>query len=298
MTPFGGISLIVHIMINTYCKLAKKKFLEVMPFVIIIGLTLLFFRSVKSSISRSIEADNNLAYVKEIVYPCKSIIQDNSEKKIILRVDDIQAYSFRESSISIIRDAQKYNMKLVLGIIPVNILEDGEVVKKIKQNKCNLELALHGWDHMAPQADGSFEFESIGKNEALVKIREGKKTLEKISDKQVLTFIPPGNRISLDAKKALNEEGIKYLSGDDDTNSDYGMSVATFDFLANKLIENEEVLKKCDSRFDQKKICVIVVHPQDYMTDDKIDPEKYRKFTDLLTELRNRNVYSTTFSEL
>jgi hypothetical protein len=295
----GGISLFAHIMIITYFRVIKKYPAIILSFLIIIGIASVNLRNGKNAVENSLKYNDppKVQGTQDVAPICVPVDQQDYKNKVILRLDDIQAFAFGEISKMMIRDAAKFNMKLTLGVIPDKILQDNFFVKMIKSHSCNLELALHGWDHSSSEENGKFEFEEMGEEEASQKIKEGKKILEEISGKPVVTFIPPGNEISDATKKILEEEGIKYLSGDDAI-GEFGMDATTYDFPNKKLIDISEVMKKCEKRFDKEKSCVIVIHPQDYLTDDKIDQEKYQQYISLLEELKNREVLSVTFSEL
>lgn len=217
--------------------------------------------------------------------------------KAILRIDDIQAYAYSDISAKMIEDAKLRNFRLVLGVIPKDFSEDKSIVRILKRNICNLELAIHGWDHGKYQAGEEYEFEDISEEEARIKIKEAETILQKISGKKPVTFIPPGNKISKGAARVLEEEGVRYLSADY-TSSEYGMTATTFDFAKNELISNDEIFRRCEESFGKNKDCVIVLHPQDYLTDEKIDPEKYAQYENLLDGLRLRGVLSITFSDL
>jgi predicted deacetylase len=292
----GGISLFAHVIIITYFRVIKKYPAMVLSFLIISSIATVSVINGRKSISNSLEY-NNAPKVLGAASLCIPVSQAESDKKIILRVDDIQAFAYQEISKMMIKDAAKYNMRLTLGVIPDKFLQDKYFDKIIKSNSCNLELAIHGWDHSSSEENGEFEFEGMGEEEAAQKIREGKKILEEVGGKPAVTFIPPGNEVSDATKKVLEEEGIRYLSGDNES-SEYGMNATTYDFPNKKLIEISEVMEACEKRFDQEKNCVIVVHPQDYLTDEMIDQEKYQQYIGLMEELRKNEVMSVTFSDL
>jgi len=264
---------------------------------VIILVTIFIFVSGFYIIHASLENDNNFDFLIKQFNRCKPVVQNYSNEKIVLRVDDVQAFAFADVSKKIIEDANKYNMKLVLGIIPKSFLEDQKTVNAIKMNQCNLEIALHGWDHTISEDNNSHEFEYLDQEEASIRINKGEKELKKIFNIKTETFIPPGNQISDGTVQAIKKSEIKYISADN-RNEKFDMSVATYNFIENKPRSNQEVLDTCDNIFKENKFCVIVIHPQDYTTNGNLDEEKYSDYLNLLGELRKRNVYSATFSEL
>jgi peptidoglycan/xylan/chitin deacetylase (PgdA/CDA1 family) len=296
MMPTGGISLFLHLLINAFYRLMKYP-RKIVPFLVIFAVASVVIIGGRAAIVNSLKDDNNLELLEEAFSVCKPVTQVHSENRVILRVDDVQADAYRTMTENMVNDAQKYNMRLVLGIIPKDLLQDKKLVRFLKKNSCNLEAALHGWSHVSDEKDNLFEFEEMSADEARVKIQDGKKILAQVFDNPVVTFIPPGNEISDDTKEVLDEEGIKYVSSGY-VGGDFDMTAGTYDFPSKSLVSNDEILKRCEAKFGEKKPCIIVMHPQDYMTDDKPDSEKYRSYIDLLNKLSNDKVYSVTFSDL
>jgi peptidoglycan/xylan/chitin deacetylase (PgdA/CDA1 family) len=296
MMPTGGISLFLHLLINVFYSLMKYP-RRIVPFLVIFAVASVVIISGRVAVVNSLKSDNNLELLEDVITSCKPVSQAYSENKVILRVDDIQANAYRVMIENMVKDAQKYNMRLVLGIIPKDFLQDKKMVRFLKKNSCNMEAALHGWSHVSDEKDDLFEFEEMGTEEARVKIQDGKKILAQVFENPVVTFIPPGNEISDETKEVLDEEGIEYVSSGY-VGGDFDMTAGTYDFPSKTLVGNDEILKRCEAKFAEKKPCIIVMHPQDYMTDDKPDSGKYRSYVDLLDILRSEKVYSVTFSDL
>jgi hypothetical protein len=71
-----------------------------------------------------------------------------------------------------------------------------------------------------------------------------------------------------------------------------------FDFQTNTTIPNEKIIFQCEEAFSQKRPCVIMTHPQEFSTDGKLDETKYKKFTDILNSLQERNVSFVRFKDI
>jgi len=67
-----------------------------------------------------------------------------------------------------------------------------------------------------------------------------------------------------------------------------------------QLIPIRNVLKNCKVSLDERNICVILIHPQDYSMEDEwaIDDIKHAEFVSLLDELKKLNAKSITFKDL
>ena len=100
----------------------------------------------------------------------------------MLRLDDVQAYSWRDISIQMIRDAYKFNAPTVAWVIPEKLADDRRMVQFLKRENCNIELAMHGWNHFGTPSETAklkyiTEFWDIGYDEARDKIIKAKNTL-------------------------------------------------------------------------------------------------------------------------
>jgi predicted deacetylase len=297
--PLGGLNFTVSLFLIFFYKPLKK----VLPFlgnnkkkredlgvsiVIIISIItfLIYFLVISFILKNSLQN-----------YKCDLIYNEVGERNVILRVDDIQAHSWFDVQYKIIEDANKKNMTLVLGVIPKIldkhlIHDDYRIYKLVQENKCNMEIALHGYTHGGD--DG--EFSNLSFDEANHLIRKGKKELKKFKT-EIITFIPPNNAISNESSNAVYFNGIKvisagYLSGQ------YGLTSSTFNSEDGKTEHYTTVLKQCEVTLMQNRTCVIVIHPQDYLTSGKIDEEKYLNYILLLEGIQDLNVTVINFRDL
>ena len=76
--------------------------------------------------------------------PIQGIVSD---KTVVLRVDDVQAYSWVETTKRMVVDAGEQGIPLSLGVIPVGLKDDVELVGFLKDQACRVEFALHGLAH-------------------------------------------------------------------------------------------------------------------------------------------------------
>ena len=55
----------------------------------------------------------------------------------------------------------------------------------------------------------------------------------------------------------------------------------------------------CEEDLELRNLCVIAIHPQDYLNDkEEIDEERYSEFLTLLNELEKRNIAFRTPREM
>jgi len=248
--------------------------------------------------SKSYKA-NNLENLETLFYgsqSCTPTASAGSDKKIILRLDDVQRGYMNKLSQQMIIDAKARNMKLVLGVIPKGILEDSELVHTIKKNACNLEIAQHGWEHSYKGDPNLPEFGLISNKEAKKRIALGLKNLRKITNEELITFIPPQNDVTDEIKKDLYDAGFKIISSGERGEFDYDQSTILEDF--NTLESVDKIMEGCNAAFQQDGKCIIMLHPQDYATNDKFDKDKYQNYLLLLKRIQQENISTVTFRDL
>ncbi len=227
----------------------------------------------------------------------------DDKKLVVLRLDDVQAYSWRDISIQMIRDAQRYNAPIVAWVIPKNLTEDHILTKFLKRENCNIEIAMHGWDHSGIGLDGAqknyiTEFGNISYLDARSRIDMGKQVLEGVSGRSIMSFIPPFNITSAEAKRAISDAWIHILSTIGTWSYDYHST--TYNFDKKRIIPATEILSSCENLFSRNGVCVIMMHPQDYAnTDETMDVEFYNKYyIAMLKNLSEMGVVFVTFEDL
>ena len=223
--------------------------------------------------------------------PCLPIKGTVSDKTVILRVDDIQPYTWQETTKHMISDAEKYGIPLTLAVIPQHIADDAILVEFLKARACTHEFALHGWDHRNGGEFGTqAEFGSLTKTEATERIVPGIKMLERITKDPVLTWVPPLNVQSEGTTEALYELGFKYLSTEGKKRFDY--DATTFNFITSSLVSPEIVAAQCEEAFRTDTICIIMLHPQDFANGLDHSEEKYNTYYIGLIELLRSKGYT------
>jgi predicted deacetylase len=221
---------------------------------------------------------------------CKDVYHQTSDRNIIIRIDDIQAYYLNNIQIRMIQDALNMNKTVSLAVIPTGLLNDKELSKFLEENRCKLEIALHGYNN------SDYEFANISYKEANNKIKEGLKILNEIEPK-VITFIPPNNEISDEGRKAVYANGIKIISSGFE-NIEAGFTMSTYDWKNKSFTDYEKVLADCNDELNKNETCIIMIHPQDYITDGKLDEEKYSQYTALLNGMNKLNATIVTFRDM
>ena len=233
--------------------------------------------------------------VKDVSYDayennCETDYHQASDRNIVLRIDDIQANYLVDVQEKMIDDALDRGKTLSLAVIPLGLNNNKAMVKFLKEKKCKLEIGLHGYEN------NDFEFSELSYGEADEKIKNGLKVLNEI-EPEVITFIPPNNEISNESKIAVYGNKIKIISSGF-YNREFGYSVSTYDWENHIFVNYREVLSECLDELEKNETCIIMMHPQDYITDGKLDNQKYQQYIQLLDNVDELNATIVTFRDL
>ena len=235
---------------------------------------------------------------EEMLVPCTPFPSVAGDKTVVLRVDDVQSFAWPSTTRAMIVDAETRNIPLTLGVIPKNFSGDTELVSFLKQRECNHEFALHGFDHASKGANEEYaEFELLEKEAALLRLSHGLEELRFVTDKDVNTWIPPLNRHSTGTQEALTELGVTRWSTEGKATWDYDAS--TFSYTTNALADTDQVIADCVTAFEDGDVCIVMLHPQDFTTDNYHDEAKYQvHYLDMIDRLLAKGYGFGTFEDV
>ena len=302
MMPTGGFTLLIHLFINAIFFVARlvgiTRTSVVLPQVALLALPLLvvlIFGAAHLVITQALAEEPTYSYFTPAAAPCpKPEPIDFERPTVVLRIDDVQAYMWRDISIRMTDDALARSMPPVLGVIPKGLSRGVALTSYLKSHRCEVEIAMHGWDHI-PVEDGSGEFAYLSTGAALEHLLRGIEALARVSA-DVVTFIPPENEISDGTIEALPMAGLPIFSSGQGRPGDYDIS--TYDFVLERLETPGYVLSHCRRLFDEGAPCIIMFHPQDYAVNGELDAEKYERYLAILDGLASEGVVAARFSDL
>lgn len=281
---------IVHIIVIVFHWIIKK---PIHSLIILLVFTFFIVWGIYTS-KTSINSDNNIKLIKNYssCFHFKHQKIDGNKKYIILRLDDIQSYYLRDLSFKILNEAIKRDMPLTLAVIPLNLLDDNEMVDFLKENSCKIEIAQHGFNNR----NDFPEFQDLPEAVADNKFKQGLKILNNISKKKIITFIPPENVYSTGSALSAKKNKFKIISWEWDALFDY--SSTTYNFDTNKLNSVDFIINQCKKDAEIKWFSIIMIHPQDYIDENwNEDPVKYKEFIKLLDGLEKEWFEFTTMRD-
>ncbi len=236
------------------------------------------------------------------------ICDSKNSRMIILRLDDVKAWQYYDITTRMTSLILSKNMAFTMAVIPKDIEKDTTLflpwIRNIKNDE-RVEIALHGYLH----EEG--EFKDLNRTEATDRLQKGKELIYNYTGIVPVTFIPPENEYSDDTVDALSDTGFRVISAEASPNikqyyeigenlSFVGYTTRTYDFSDSGFIPAEQVLKECSSSLNKDGLCVIMIHPQDYLTADrtKINEERYAEFVKLIDGLGKLNASFKNFKDL
>lgn len=245
-------------------------------------------------------SSNNYAMLENAFFVCKPIAYHPGEKSVVLRLDDVQAYAWRDITERIITDSTERGFPVVAGVIPKNFRGDDAISTFLEKRECNVEIALHGWDHGASATDDGTtvgEFELLTEAQAQQRIEWGLKALQPLAKHKIVTFIPPQNQISDGSKEAMAKDGLTMLSGEGSDTYDY--AAAFWNYTQDRFVNAVEVESLCEAHLANNNECVVMIHPQDFVNEDNsIDETRYNEYLKFLNYLTAHHLQAATFREL
>lgn len=227
---------------------------------------------------------------------CESVPITLSDKTVLLRIDDIQAYTWHETSFRMITDAEERGIPLTLSVIPKGLSDDVELVSFLKEHACNLEFALHGWDHGASLNHELPEFLHLNRDAAAERVERGLSVLEELTDEPIVTWVPPQNAHSSGTAAAVKELGFEFISTEGEEKWDY--DATTYDYGTNELLEVETVVSSCEEQLKTDNTCIVMLHPQNFTDGPDHNEALYQEYyIKLLDELQAKGYSFARFKD-
>ncbi len=221
---------------------------------------------------------------------------------IILRLDDFQDGRLGKTAANLTDYANEHGFPVVAAVIP-DRLSKGSEVHTYLLNKAKfglVEIAQHGFDH------GKDEFLAYNQSTAEEKVLQGIEKMRALFGRTPRVFIPPYNAYSKKTLELVKNNGFLVFSGKEKEFKNYasmtiiGPATKARDYDENDssyLVSTSQMLQECKKSLELTNVCVVMFHPQEYMTEDRtaIDTVRYAEYIKLLEGLKALNATPTTF---
>ena len=270
--------------------------------IIFIGMIILFtatlvgFSLKLNEILTPISNPLNYSFVEYNLNKHNSCYISISEPTILLRLDDVRAYSI--PSPYVIDETLKNNISITLGVIPKNLDKDERMVyylRKVKNNSL-IEIAQHGFSHK--ESDNNMTLEDINNGNIIIQ-----KTLGVFP----VTYIPPFNEILNSTRHLLESRFLLISSGQNVIKegkvAELGQTTETYNYEGGVEISEKDILSKCYDNLNRYNFCVIAIHPQEFTTyfpepNNDINLNKLEEYGLFLNNLKQLNATFKTFKDV
>lgn len=164
------------------------------------------------------------------------------------------------------------------------------------KNNPNVEIAQHGNEHS--ESDIEINEENLLK---------GYKTIQKLLNVNPVTYIPPYNRVTSEARNLISKY-FRIISSregvikEGENTAEIGYTESTYWYNKNEPVLIKTIINKCNESLKNTNLCVINIHPQEYaisISNPKtFSFEKFEEFKRILDELQKLNAKFLNFNEL
>lgn len=215
----------------------------------------------------------------------------NSESaKIVIRIDDVQDFAFREAQSFLLDESIKTGVPFSLAVIAGMFGEDEEIIQKVELAiMSGSEVTVHGWKH---EDLTKFSF-----MEQRLLLSQSRSRIKETLDYDARVLVPPMFSFNQDTISATYEEGYHVISALVDFSKPGPISnviniPATVELsdLSNGIwtMKNlDSVYAEISRSIQEYGFAVIVTHPQEFITDgtlNEVNTELYRILLKTLTE--------------
>jgi peptidoglycan/xylan/chitin deacetylase (PgdA/CDA1 family) len=215
---------------------------------------------------------------------------------VVIRLDDIQDYAFKDAQLFLLEHSMTDNVPLSLAVIAGMFGEDGEIVEKARLAvSMGSEVTSHGWLHE--------DFTAFSGEEQAELLLKSKQRIQEIFNVETTVFVPPMFKFSGDTLRAMKEDGYTVIStfaqnlgpGPIDDLLSLPGTVQLADLVGEVWnVKSVALLKEeiADS-IDMYGFAVVITHPQEFLTDGKLDPSKTAIYEELVKEIRDNYTLET-----
>ena len=215
---------------------------------------------------------------------------------VVFRYDDFTLTHDTQNE-KIVQLFQKYNIPLVLGVIPfdasgnVILQENFAFLPLLKQGVQNqtIEIALHGFNHAKMSSIG--EFGNVPMEEQSRRINLGKQFLDNVFQYETVTFIPPWNAYDENTLKVMGKSGMKIISSSLTVNQPY--SNEEISYFPHTIDKPALLIPTLDKNKNRSGVIILMFHHYDIgKTFTLLDLDN------LLSKVSKYDVNFTTFKGL
>jgi peptidoglycan/xylan/chitin deacetylase (PgdA/CDA1 family) len=226
----------------------------------------------------------------------KSSIETKEPPTLVIRIDDIQDFAFREAQLFLLNESVINDVPLSLAVITGMFGEDMEIVQTVKLAvSLGSEVTVHGWKHE--------DLAKLSFREQVALLFQSKRRIKEIFDFDSRVLVPPMFNYNEDTVAAMREEGYNIISSSADL-SEPGSTSKMISLPATVELSDysngtwnmksvDSVSVEISMSVQKHGFAVIVTHPQEFIADGKLNQVNTELYRNLLRTLKENYSFKT-----
>ncbi len=234
------------------------------------------------------------AVLMAVLVPLK---EQNTLPPVVLRVDDIQDYAFREGQRFLLEESAGNGVPLSLAVIACRFGEDNEIVSAVRSAVASgSEVTAHGWIHE--------DLTAVSLQEQVSLLSRAKTGLRELFGCDSAVLVPPMFKFNEDTLSAMRETGFNVISSSTQLAEPGFFSgvlsipgtVNLSDYSQNStwnMKTIDAVKEEVSASVSKYGFAVIVTHPQEFLDGVELDPACAELYRSLLKALKTDYSFTT-----
>jgi peptidoglycan/xylan/chitin deacetylase (PgdA/CDA1 family) len=221
----------------------------------------------------------------------------NSKSPIVIRIDDVQDFAYRDVQLLLLEYSIKNDIPLSLAAIPSALGSDMLLLNALKSAvHSGSEVTAHGWEHE--------DLTTLTERQQENALQESKSHLQELFAVNLTVLVPPLFKYNEDTLTAMRATNYSVVSGLSEFHkigllppgvmsvpatvevSDYENGVWIMKTL-------DQLLKGVHESLTANGYAVVVTHPQEFIRHDRIDPEIVATYYRLLRDLEAESYFTS-----
>lgn len=216
---------------------------------------------------------------------------------LVLRIDDIQDYAFREGQFSLLNESAACGVAVSLSIIAGKFGQDKEIVQAVKGAvDAGSEVAAHGWNHE--------DLTAFSLEEQAALLARARARIQQIFDGDMKILVPPMFSFNEDTISAMQASGYTIISSFSNYTEPGLLSKAisipgtvNLSDLSNnatwKMKDIDSIWVEVSVSVQKYGFAVIVTHPQEFLENGELIQAKKESYRALLDRLKEGYSFKT-----
>jgi len=226
----------------------------------------------------------------------KTSIENREPPSLVIRVDDIQDFAFREAQLFLLNESMINHVPLSLAVITGMFGEDSEVVQAVELAvSLDSDVAVHGWKHE--------DLAKLSFREQVELLSQSRSRIKEILDFDTRVLVPPMFSFNEDTVAAMHEEGYNIISTFADLSEPGSISkvislpatVELSDYSNGtwKMKSFDSVKAEISRSIQKYGFGVIVTHPQEFTAGGELNQANTELYRTLLMTLKENYSFKT-----